>query len=194
MIQIGDKIVSRDLFQEHFACDLHRCMGNCCVYGDSGAPLEEEETELLEKHQAELTCYMRSGGIRAIKTQGPWVIDHDGERVTPLVDHEECAYAVFENGVARCSIEIAFSEGSIPFRKPVSCHLYPVRISKLNKAIALNYHRWSICEPARLLGKQRNVPVFRFLEDALTRVFGKSFYDELESVYREIKKEMTQSI
>lgn len=194
MIQIGDKIVSRDVFQEHFYCYLEKCRGNCCVFGDSGAPLEEEEGTLLEQYFPVLRCYMKAEGIRAINQQGSWVIDHDGEKVTPLVDHEECAYAVFEDGIARCAIEIAFRQGAIPIQKPVSCHLYPIRISRLRNGIALNYHQWSVCEPARILGKNKNIPVFRFLKDALTRVFGKSFYDEMEAVYQELNKETTKSI
>lgn len=194
MIQIGDKIISRDLLNEHFCCHLEKCKGNCCVFGDSGAPLEEEEVRLLDKYLREIRFFMRAEGIRAVEEKGPWVIDHDGEKVTPLVGEEECAYTVFKNGIARCSIEIAFQEGAIPFRKPVSCHLYPVRVNRLKDAIALNYHQWSICEPARLLGKKKNIPVFRFLKDALIRVFGKRFYDELESVYGEMNKEKTKSI
>jgi hypothetical protein len=145
MIQIGDTIVSRDLFEHHFYCHLEKCEGNCCVFGDSGAPLEE-------------------------------------------MGREECAYVFFEDGIARCAIEKAYEEGSIPFRKPVSCHLYPIRINRLKNGVALNYHQWSICEPARILGKLKGIPVFRFLKDALTRVYGPAFYDEMEAVYQELIK------
>ena len=110
----------------------------------------------------------------------------ENDKVTPLVGGEECAYAVFEDGIARCSIEQAYDAGAIAFRKPVSCHLYPIRVAKLRQGIALNYHQWSICEPARILGKNEGVPVFRFLRDPLTRVFGEDFYEELEIVYREL--------
>ena len=191
MIQLEDKIISRDLFTEHFFCHLEKCKGNCCVYGDSGAPLEEDETVLLEKYLAGIKLHMRAEGIRAVGEHGAWVTDDDGEKVTPLVENEECAYALFEDGIARCAIEQAFVEGDIPIQKPVSCHLYPVRISRLNNGLALNYHRWTICEPARVLGKMKNIPVFRFVKDALIRAFGKGFYDDMESVYREIKKEVS---
>lgn len=106
--------------------------------------------------------------------------------MTPLVGQEECAFVVFEEAIARCAIEQAYEHGAISFRKPVSCHLYPIRVSKLKQGIALNYHQWSICEPARILGKREGVPVFRFLKDPLIRVYGEKFYEELENVYREL--------
>ena len=186
MIQIGDKIVSQDLFENHFICHLEKCEGNCCVFGDSGAPLEDAESEKLSGELNNVLPFMRAEGKRAVKEQGAWVIDTDGDKVTPLVGGEECAFVVFEEAIARCAIEQAYEHGSITFRKPVSCHLYPIRISKLNKGIALNYHQWSVCEPARILGKREGVPVFRFLEEAITRVFGKEFYNELETVYMEL--------
>ena len=188
MIQIGDIIVSRDLFDKHFICHLEKCEGNCCIFGDSGAPLEKEEAELLHKHLESIKPFMRGEGLREVNLQGSWVVDRDGDRVTPLVGNEECAYVIFEEGIARCAIEKAYEEKSITFQKPVSCHLYPIRVSRLKDAIALNYHRWSICEPARILGSKEGVPVFRFLKEAITRVYGASFYGELEIVYRELKQ------
>jgi len=186
MIQIGDKIISRDLFENHFICHLEKCEGNCCVFGDSGAPLEDNEAYLLFRDLEQIVPFMRAEGKRAVRDQGAWVIDRDNEKVTPLVGREECAYVVFEDAIARCAIEQAYDEGGITFRKPVSCHLYPIRIGKLKQGIALNYHQWSICEPARILGKKEGVPVFRFLKDAINRVYGEEFYGELEMVYREL--------
>lgn len=186
MIQIGDKIISRALFENHFICHLEKCEGNCCVFGDSGAPLENAEAELLTAEIEKILPYMKAEGKRAVREQGAWVIDNDGDKVTPLVGKEECAFVVFEECTARCAIEQAYDEGAISFRKPISCHLYPIRVSKLKQGIALNYHQWSICEPARILGKNEGVPVFRFLRDPLTRVFGEDFYEELEIVYREL--------
>lgn len=188
MIQIGDKIVSKDIFEQHFICHLQKCEGNCCVFGDSGAPLEEDEVNTLDLHIESIKPYMRSEGLAEIVKQGTWVIDRDGDKVTPLVGGEECAYVVFEEGIAWCAIERAFNAGSIPFQKPVSCHLYPIRVSPLKRGMALNYHRWSICEPARALGLKEQVPVFRFLKDPIIRVYGSDFYDELELVYQEIQK------
>lgn len=184
MIQIGDKIVSADLFENHFICHLEKCEGNCCVFGDSGAPLEEGEAELLDRELELIRPFMRAQGRRAVREQGTWLIDHDGDKVTPLVDNEECAYVVYEGSIARCAIEQAYDRGITVFRKPVSCHLYPIRVSRLKQGIALNYHRWSICEPARSLGKKEGVPVFMFLKDPIIRVFGHEFYEELVTVYK----------
>ncbi len=189
MIQIGDKIVSKELFDQHFTCNLGKCEGNCCVHGDSGAPLQEEEVKVLEEHIQSIKSYMRAEGIREVDEQGPWIVDGDGDQVTPLVNGEECAYVVFEDGIARCAIEKAYLDGAVPFQKPVSCHLYPIRVDKLKNGVALNYHQWSICKPARILGEQNGVPVFRFLKDSITRVYGDGFYQELELAYRELLKE-----
>ena len=190
MFQIGDKIISRDLFEKHFICHLEKCEGNCCVFGDAGAPLEDDEADALSRDLDKIIPYIRAEGKRAVSVQGAWVIDRDNEKVTPLIGREECAYVVFEDKIARCAIEQAFEDGAIAFRKPVSCHLYPIRVGKLKQGVALNYHQWSICEPARILGEKEGLPVFRFLKDAIIRVYGEEFYGELEMVYREfIEKE-----
>jgi hypothetical protein len=186
MIQIGNRIVSRELFDQHFICHLEQCEGNCCVFGDSGAPLEDHEARFLEENLEAIKPYMRAEGLQEVKEQGSWVVDRDGDQVTPLIGREECVYVVFEEGIARCSIEKAFEAGSVSFQKPVSCHLYPIRVSKLKNAVALNYHWWSVCEPARILGRKEGVPVFRFLKDPITRVYGAAFYDELENIYKEM--------
>lgn len=186
MIQIGDKIVSKDLFDQHFICDLGKCEGNCCVFGDSGAPLEHDEVDILEKHLGDIKPFMRAEGLREVTRQGSWVIDRDGDKVTPLVGDEECAYVVFENDIAWCAIERAYKAGLVPFQKPVSCHLYPIRVNPLKNGVALNYHRWSVCEPARILGEKVGEPVFRFLKDAITRAYGSEFYEEMELIYKEM--------
>ncbi len=186
MIQIGDKVVSRELFENHFICHLEKCEGNCCVFGDSGAPLEDGEVLLIDEFLNSIKPYLRAEGLRAVNEKGGWEIDSDGDKVTPLVGWDECAFTLFEDGIARCAIEKAYEDGSIPFQKPISCHLYPIRVSRLKSGIALNYHRWSICEPARLLGKKEGIPVFRFLREPITRVYGPQFYSELEIVYKEI--------
>ena len=184
MIQIEDKIISRELFENHFVCDLHACLGSCCIHGDSGAPLEDEEAEKLTLHLEEIKPFLREKSLEAISLQGSWVIDGDGDKVTPLIGHEECSYVMFEDNIARCAIEKAYEEGAVDFRKPVSCHLYPIRVTKLGRGMALNYHNWGICEPARSLGNKQGVPVFRFLKDAIQRVYGEAFYEELELVYK----------
>ena len=192
MIQIGDKIISRELFENHFICHLEKCEGNCCVFGDSGAPLEDDEADVIEEYLDEIKPYMRAEGLRAVGEKGGWVIDNDGDKVTPLVGWEECAFVFFEEGTARCAIEKAYEEGAISFQKPESCHLYPIRVSKLKNGIALNYHRWGICEPARVLGEKEGVPVFRFLKDPISRVYGPQFYQELEIVYDELVRQTSE--
>jgi hypothetical protein len=188
MFQIGDKIVSSELLDEEFHCHLELCHGNCCVFGDSGAPLEEGETNSLEKYYPQISKYITRAGRAAIEEQGTWVDDSDGDRVTPLIEGKECAYTFFVDGVAFCGIEKAWENEEIPFRKPLSCHLYPIRIRKVGRMTALNYHRWPICNPARSLGKHMGIPVFRFLKEALIRAYGIDFYDELEKVYKEWRK------
>ncbi len=188
MIQVGDKIISRELFENHFVCHLKKCKGLCCVYGDSGAPLEEEETGILEAEYPRIKPFLRREGIEAIEEKGTWVVDDDGDRVTPLMESEDCAYSVIDNGIARCAIEMAYFSEVVSFRKPISCQLYPVRVSKVGSNIALNYHRWEVCDPARQLGREYDMPVFRFLKDALIRAYGESFYEELENIYVEIDR------
>lgn len=188
MIQIQDKILSTEIFEEQFHCHLELCHGNCCVYGDSGAPLEEGEADILEKNYPSIREYITSEGRKSIDENGPWEIDDDGDKVTPLIEKKECAYTRFEGKIAFCGIEKAWEEGKIPFRKPLSCHLYPIRVSKVGEMTALNYHRWPICDSGRRLGGEMAFPLFRFLKAALIRAYGTDFYDEIEAVYEQWKK------
>lgn len=183
MIEIGDTIVSRDLLNKAFVCDLEACKGACCVQGDSGAPLEDEERAILDKEYDAIKPYLLNEGRKAIDRQGSSVIDSDGDLGTPLVEEGACAYAIFENGKALCGIEKAWKAGATAFRKPVSCHLYPVRVSSYSSFKALNYHRWKICDPACQLGARLEVPVYVFLKDALIRRFGPEWYHKLEQVH-----------
>jgi hypothetical protein len=183
VIEIGKTIVSIDLFKEKFVCDLQACKGECCVQGDSGAPLEKEELKILEKVYPEVKAYMRPEGIEAVEKQGLYVQDNDGDTVTPLIDGKECAFVVFdEKGIALCAIEKAYKAGKIDFRKPLSCHLYPVRLKEYKDFTAVQYHRWDICSAACKLGEQLNVPLYKFLKEPLIRKFGKAWYDELIEV------------
>jgi len=182
MMEIGDKVVSLDLITEKFECNLAVCKGICCVEGESGAPLEEEEAEILEKDYVNFAPYLREEGRKAIEKQGTWVIDADTEKVTPLIEGKECAYAIFEGKIARCGIEKAYEEGATDFRKPISCHIYPIRVKKYKRLTAVNYDRWPICDPARLHGEQENVPVYRFLKESIVRKYGEEFYEKLEIV------------
>jgi len=181
MKSIDKYLISDDLGERHFCCDLKRCKGACCVKGDSGAPLEEEETKILDSIFEEIKPFLRPEGIAAIEKQGTHTIDADGDKVTVLVDNHECAYAVFENGIAFCGIEKAFTAGKTSFRKPISCHLYPVRIKKYEHFTAVNYDIWSICDPARIEGARKKILVQEFVKDALIRKFGVQWYNELTS-------------
>jgi hypothetical protein len=185
MIEIDNTVVSLDIVEKKFVCDVSRCRGYCCVHGASGAPLENGEAERLEKAYPDIKPFLRREGIRAIDKQGTSVIDLDGEVVTPLVDGKECAYAVFEKDIARCGIERAYEQGATEFNKPLSCHLYPVRIKKYNSFEAVNYDRWQICDPARELGQKMNVTVFDFTLKALIRKYGQDYCDKLEIARKE---------
>ena len=190
MIEIGDTIISRDLLHNAFVCDLAACKGACCVEGDSGAPLEEDERAILDKEYEAIKPYLLDEGRKAIDRQGSSVIDSDGDLGTPLVEEGACAYAIFENGKALCGIEKAWKAGATAFRKPISCHLYPVRVSSYSSFQAVNYHRWKICDPACQLGAQLEVPVYVFLKDALIRRFGLKWYHELEQVHAHLLEGM----
>jgi len=182
MIEIDDKIVSADLLRECFVCDLAACKGACCVEGNAGAPLEADEVDTLEREYEAYKPYMTPKGIAAIERQGFMVIDEDGDYTTPLVDDAECAYSCRENGITFCAIERAWKEGRTPFRKPISCHLYPIRLVRFsNGATGLNYHRWSVCEAARVCGKQAGIPVYKALREPIIRKFGEDFYRALEA-------------
>lgn len=190
MIQIEDKIVSADLLRECFACDLKQCKGICCVEGNAGAPLEEQEVALLESEWEAYRPYMTPAGIAAVEAQGFLVLDEEGDLTTPLVDEAECAYAYRENGVTLCAIERAWQEGRTSFRKPVSCHLYPIRVVKFsNGTVGLNYHRWSVCAPARACGRRLGVPVYKALREPIVRCFGEEFYRALEAAEELIRNQ-----
>lgn len=183
MIPIGKTLVSDEVISNRFVCDLKKCKGACCIEGESGAPLEKEELKLIEESYPAVKPFLTADGIKAIEEKGLYLIDDDGDFVTPLIgEGGACAFTVFENGIAACGIEKAYNEGKIPFRKPVSCHLYPVRITAYKNYDAVNYHEWEICSPACKLGKKLSVPVFRFVKDALIRKYGQAWYDELEQM------------
>lgn len=189
MIEIDDKLVSLDLFEKHFVCDLQACKGACCVHGDAGAPLKEDEIDVIEKNLDAIKKNMRKEGRQAIDENGVFYIDEDNEPVTTLVNKEECAFVYFDdNKIAKCAIEKTFEDSDQDFIKPISCHLYPIRVSKLKSYEAINYHHWDICQPACDCGDKLKVKVFRFLKKAITRMWGLDFYNELEVVDKELKK------
>lgn len=179
MIVIDDILISDFLSEESFCCDLQKCKGNCCVLGDSGPPLEAEEVGIIEDLMDDIKPYMRKEGLEVIEKHGVIEYDDDGNFVAPLVNNEECAFAYFENDIALCAIEKAWQNGKIHFQKPVSCHLYPIRISHFNNRDAVNYHHWEICDAARKLGRKNKIPLYRFTKDALMRKYGKEWYEKL---------------
>jgi Protein of unknown function (DUF3109) len=183
MIAIGQTLISDEVLTERFVCHIEACKAACCVEGDAGAPLQADETQILEKIQSEIRPFLSPEGIEALDQQGAWVLDAEGERCTPLIGNRECAYAVYDSqGILQCGIENAWQAGATTFRKPISCHLYPIRIKEHTGFTAVNYHRWQVCQPACALGNKLGVPVFRFLKDALIRRFGEAWYAELEVV------------
>ncbi len=190
MFQLGKTIVSEDLIEKDFVCNLTACKGECCIAGEAGAPLEKEEVEILKKDYFKIKPFLRLEGIDAIEKQGTHIVSAQNEFETPLVNGKECAYVTFkENGLASCGIEDAYIAGSIDFRKPISCHLYPVRVQDYSEFAAVNYHKWPICNDACVLGKELQVPVYKFVKDALIRKFGEDWFLELEKTAQEIKRE-----
>ncbi len=181
MVEIDDKLISMDVFEKKFVCDLAACKGACCVEGNGGAPVEEEEIELLEKHFDAAKKYLSEENIQAVESQGFFVVGEDGELETPLKNSDECAYVHYDkNGTVKCSYDTAFRNGEIDWMKPISCHLYPIRLTQLKTHTALNYHKWGICAPACECGSKLNVPVYKFLKEPLIRKFGGEFYKEIE--------------
>jgi hypothetical protein len=190
MILIDDTVISSDIADEFFVCDLAKCKGACCVEGDLGAPLEEEELEILERIQEEIKPFLSEVGLKEIEKMGAWVKDDDGDFSTPVIEGRECAYALYdEKGHLKCGIEQAYFAGKTDFRKPISCHLYPIRLAKLADYTALNYDRWSICSDACSNGSSLGVPIYVFLKEPLIRKFGEKWYGELCQEIEERKEE-----
>jgi hypothetical protein len=180
MILIENTVISDDIRDKHFVCDLLKCKGACCVEGDFGAPLEEEELPIMEAIYPQVAPYLSEEGRAEIEKQGTWVIDPEGDRGTPTIGGRECAYSIYdEKGILKCGIEQAYLDGKIDYQKPVSCHLYPIRITKYDAYDALNYDRWSICSPACAQGEALKVPIYKFLKGPLIRKYGEGWYDSL---------------
>lgn len=188
MFIIDNVLVTDEVIKAYFACNLGACKGACCIEGDGGAPLTEQETEILEDLLPILEPYLRPEGLAAIEAQGTWVEGSDGEPETPLVNGAECAYVIFDNGVAKCGIEKAWELGKVDFPKPISCHLYPIRIQPGRPYEVLRYHHWDICSPACQRGEEEKIPLYKFLKDALTRKYGEEWYEVLEVAVRNHKK------
>ncbi len=188
MLQIENKILSLDIIQDKFACDIEKCKGACCIHGDAGAPLEDNEIKLLDEEYEKIKPYLRKEAIEEIEKKGKYYVDEEKDTVTMLVNKEECAYAIFENGIAFCGIEKAYFDGATTFRKPVSCHLYPIRTKTYRSFEGMHYDRWDICKDAITKGEKEDIPVYIFVKDALIRKYGKDFYKELTIAAEDINK------
>ncbi len=188
LVEIEDKIVSTQIFERQFVCDLSACKGACCIEGDNGAPVTTEEVQIIEANLPKIKPFMRPEGIAAVEKNGVAYLDNDLEPATTLVNGAECAFVFFDDaGIAKCAIEKAQREGHIDFLKPISCHLYPIRTKQFQDYTALNYEKWDICEPACACGEKLEVPVYKFLKEPLVRAFGTAFFRELEVVASELE-------
>ena len=180
MISLGNAVVSEDVAEKFFVCDLIKCKGACCVEGDMGAPLDIEEARILEEIYPAVKKYLSKDGIRVIEEHGKFIEMEDGDLVTPTIgNNRECAYAIYDKGILKCGIEKAYNEGDVTFQKPISCHLYPIRITKYDEFEAVNYERWNICNPACSNGRDLGVPLYKFLKGPLTRKYGEQWYTDL---------------
>jgi len=187
MLRIGDTIFSLDILEKKFRCDLPQCLGNCCRYGDSGAPLTEEEADILHKIWPEVKFYLRSEGISVIEREGTSTTDFENDKVTPLIGNAECAYTILEENIFMCGIEKAWAEGKISFQKPLSCHLFPARIKNYTGFRAVDYQELSICHPAVECGRRETVYVYEFLKIPLIRALGVDTYNDLSIAAEELR-------
>jgi hypothetical protein len=189
MLQINDTIVSFDLFDQYFVCDLTSCKGECCIEGDAGAPLEEDEIGKIEEILPIIWNDLSEESRKIIDEQGVFYIDEENEPVTSIVNGRECVFTYTdEEGVCKCAIEKTFREGKVDFYKPISCHLYPIRVQRYNEYRAVNYHKWQVCKCARVLGNELKIPVYKFLKEPLIRKFGEDWYEELEIANRSLSE------
>ena len=190
MIQVANTIISEDVIERNFVCNLNACKGACCVEGDAGAPIEEKELMTMKHVYSEVAPYLSEEGRKAIEEQGVYVKGEDGEWETPLIKGGECAYVVRnEKGWALCAIEQAYNDKKIEWKKPISCHLYPIRLQEYSSFTAVNYHRWQpICDDACSLGRDLKLPIYKFVKEALIRKFGEQWYKELELIAQHLQK------
>jgi hypothetical protein len=191
MLRIDDTIFSFDILEKKFRCNLPLCHGNCCLYGDSGAPLSVAETLIMDDIWNEVKPYLRPEGVTAIEEKGRSITDFENERVTPLIDNKECAYTVVKDNIFMCGIELAWSDGKISFRKPLSCHLFPLRIKYYSDFRAVNYEELAICATARNTGLAEGIYVYEFLKEPLIRALGEELYKELCIAAVELRKNKT---
>lgn len=180
MLQIGNTLISLDIIENYFCCDLDKCHGQCCVEGDAGAPVTPEEVAMIENEWLKCSHFMSPLAIEEIKKKGVSYIDEEGDLVTTIINGKDCVFTHHENGCCFCALEKNHRVGKSEFIKPVSCALYPIRITEYPTFTALNLHKWDICKPAFIKGKQENIRVYEFLKDILIKIFGKQWFEELD--------------
>jgi len=184
MIEIDDKLISDEIVSKQFVCDLTKCKGACCVDGDTGAPITEEEAAQIKAFYPQVKYLLSDNAIKLIEEEGTHTVDDEFDLVTPTINGGICAYGYFDDGgMVKCAFEKEYLAGNIDFKKPISCHLFPIRTTTYATFEAVNYEpRETICKPACKLGKQLKVPVYRFLKEPLTRKYGADFYDTLDKI------------
>lgn len=191
MILIQEILISSAVIKEQFVCHLEKCKGACCVGGDYGAPIDDDEIPILTEAFEKIKPYMDPSGIKAIEEHGVYqLFDESRFKGVTLREDTACAFVrIDQQGIAHCTIEEAWKDGATDFRKPISCHLYPIRVRKSETRgyNALNYDKWNLCSPACSLGKQLKVPLYQFVKEALVRKYGQEFYDELDQVANDLK-------
>jgi Protein of unknown function (DUF3109) len=197
MLIIQEILVSDEVIKQHFLCNLTACKGACCWEGDFGAPLEDAEREILDKEYEAIKPFLTEAGKAVIEQEGKYSwYEEPKEFGTPLIQKAACAYMTYnELGIAQCGIEQAHKAGATNFLKPISCHLYPIRVNK-DEALgfeALNYDRWDICKAACSLGKKEKLPVYRFVKNAIIRKYGADFYEELDAAATHLSKPKKKS-
>ncbi len=191
MFLIQNTLVSLDVLEKEFCCDLDKCRGCCCIEGDAGAPVSEDELRIIEQLLPDLLPQMTPEARAVVEKQGLSYIDPSGERVLSIVNDKDCIFARTDhNGWCYCLIEKAYNAGKLTFKKPLSCHLYPIRLTKVGDLVGVEYHRWDICHCARQLGKKLHTPLYKFLREPLVRRFGEDWYNELELTASEWEKQM----
>lgn len=180
MIKIQDTLVSLDLIERYFCCDLDACLGQCCIDGDAGAPVTLEEMEAIDGCLEAVKPDITPAAAAVIDEQGIAYYDQEGDLVTSIVDGRDCVFCTYApGGKCLCALEKAYREGRTRWKKPISCSLYPVRLKEYDGFTAVNLHRWKICKPAETLGRKLGIRAYQFLEGPLTQRFGKDWYDEL---------------
>lgn len=193
MFQIQNTLVSLDVIEKEFCCDLDVCRGCCCVEGDAGAPLTATEEQQLNQMLPNLLPLMTAEARELVAQKGVAYNDPEGERVTQIVNGKDCVFARTDhNGWCYCVIEKAFNSGKVKMQKPISCYLYPIRLKEFPTFIAVEYHRWDICHCARQKGRRQHIPVYEFLREPIIRRFGEEYYEELKNVAQEWKKQNSQ--